>query len=589
MEKILLILLIIGVIAALAIYFIFFFKKEVNKFSSLVTSYFPFETNQKTSILPEEEAAIKASQTANVGVGASGGGSRALTATLGYYRGLTHLGLMDKVRYISAVSGGAWASTNYTFLPKSIDDQDFLGQIAKPSNLYWGKADDANAANIAYLSKNNLGHIPGRLGMKEMVEAVLAEKAKYHYPPNQAWIRAIGKLVFSPYGLSEVYDDKNDPATYGKPTKYYSLNKASAQKLIDLNPSLKLSDFHLVERKRPMLIVNTSIFETTKKDATLLPVESTPLAMGIRGTFLGKGIGGRDIGGGFVPPFAFGSKNQQVLGEGKAKVMSDQRFSLSDIAGLSSAAFAEGLDTVKREFDTFIPQYCYWPVANLKEPKNQAIVNWFADGGNLENTGINALLARKVPTIISFVNCEEEFKKLDNGVIYLDYQVCSLFGYMPLGKSTHYTLYKDVEQIPTANLGYKNNQVFPSEDFKVVQEGLWAAKEARGPVMFLQKLTTIANPYFGVEAGQEVTVLWSYLSKADNWYEKLSPELRKKISDDSQDFSTFPNYNTQTQLHLEAPQVNLMSQMTAWMIFQDEYIIPSAGKTSKALFEELLG
>ncbi|MGB1243378.1 MAG: hypothetical protein ACPG49_12695 [Chitinophagales bacterium] len=589
MKKVLLFLLFLGTIAAL-VYFIFFFKKEVNEFSPLTTTYTSFKTDGIADITAEEAIVVKASQTANVGLAASGGGSRALTATLGYYRGLTHLGLMNNVRYISSVSGGAWASISYTYLPKTIKDRDFLGQaVGNPKSLYWGKANDSKPANIAHLSANNLGNTPGRLGLKKLAETAALEKAKYHYPLNQAWIRAIGKLVLHPYGLADVYEDKNDLPTYGKPTKYYSLNEKSAQKLIDLNPSLTLSDFQLVERKRPLLIVNTSIFETTAPGATLLPVESTPLAMGIRGTFLGKGIGGRDIGGGFVPPFAFGTKNQEVLEEGKAKVMNYERFSLSDIAGLSSATFAEGFETSNRKFDTFIPKFYYWPIANVEEDRNQATVNWFADGGNLENTGINALLARKVPTIVSFVNCAEKIKKMDNGLIFLDYQISSLFGYMPLGDSTHYTLYKDVKKVPVANIGFQNNQVFPSEDFKIVQEGLWEAKQAGGPVMFLQKLTTVENPYFDVEGGQEVTIVWSYLNKADKWFDGLSPKLRKKIADNPKDFSTFPTYATEKQLHLNAAQVNLMSQMTTWSIIQDEYVLPSAGKTSKALFEELLG
>ena len=63
-----------------------------------------------------------ASNPGTVGLCFSGGGSRALTAALGAYRGLTALGLMEKVSFISSVSGGTWASAAYTYLPSAISD-----------------------------------------------------------------------------------------------------------------------------------------------------------------------------------------------------------------------------------------------------------------------------------------------------------------------------------------------------------------------------------------------------------------------------------------------------------------------------------
>lgn len=586
MRTLLYILLALGVIG-LIIYFVFFFKQEVFDFKPINTTY--AELPAGAAAIAAEEAYVQASNTANIGLAMSGGGSRALTATLGSYRGLDHLALLDSARYISSVSGGTWASVLYTYLPNNISDADFLGGVALPDSIYWGDPNDVNAANLNYLSTNNLGHVPNRLGVTELIEAVLEEKAKYGYPINEAWIRAIGKLVLEPYGLSNVYKDESDAASFGKPSKYYSLNAASAQQLIDLNPeaNLSLSDFYLVERTRPFLVVNTSIFETKAEGATLIPVEATGLGVGVRNTLEGKGIDGRDLGGGMVAPLGFGSKNQATTGSGTAKVESAARFSLSDITGLSSMTFAQEIDSGSPEIDFAIPEYYYWPISNLDAPKNQATQYYFADGGNLENTGVNALLARKLPTIISFLHGEEEIVKKDNGVIFIDYQVCSLFGYMPLGDSTNYVLYKDAGTIPNEFAGYKNNQVFPSDSFQVVQQGLWEAKQAGGPVMFLQKLTTIDNPYFDVEAGHEVQILWIYLNKAQKWYEKLSPSLRQKLAADAKGFGDFPRYNTEKQLHLSNAQVNLLAHMSCWNVIQDEFIIPSAGKTSKALFLDL--
>jgi len=51
----------------------------------------------------------------NIAVCFSGGGSRALTCAWGQLIGLTGTQLINKVRYISSVSGGTWASSVYTF------------------------------------------------------------------------------------------------------------------------------------------------------------------------------------------------------------------------------------------------------------------------------------------------------------------------------------------------------------------------------------------------------------------------------------------------------------------------------------------
>lgn len=575
-------------ILATLVYFIFFSKKEIFDYVPMKTTY--TKLSNKAYISEEEQAVVSASNTSNIGIAFSGGGTRALTAALGEYRGLTNLGVMSNIRYISSVSGGCWASSLYTYLPTSISDEDFLGQVVlDPSQLYWGEANEAHPANINYLPPNNMGHVPSRLGLTKLAETAMEQKAKYHYPLDQAWARAIGKLVLEPYGLSQVYDNPKDVDNFGKPSKYYSLNEVSAQRIIDLNPQLSLADFHLVQKQRPFLIMNTSMFETTAQGATLLPVESTPLEIGIRGTFLGKGIDGRDIGGGYTPPFSFGSKEQKKTENGIIEIREAARFALSDIIGLSSATFAENFEANKREFDAFVPKYYYWPVANLEEPRNQATVNWFADGGNLEDTGVNALLTRKVSTVVAFVHAAEDLVKNDSGLVVVDYQVAALFGYMPLGTNPNYVLYKDAEKISVTNAGFKNNQVFPSEAFAAVQSGLWNAKQAGGPVIYVQQLTTVENSIFDVDAGEEVTIVWVYLNNAKNWFNQLTPALQEKLNKHSKQFKTFPNYSTGKQLHLDAAEVNLMAHLTCWNLMQDEYEIPSVGKTSKVYFTELLG
>ena len=59
----------------------------------------------------------------NVGVAFSGGGTRAAAAALGQLRALDQLGALQRMRYISSVSGGTWACIPYVYLPRPFSDK----------------------------------------------------------------------------------------------------------------------------------------------------------------------------------------------------------------------------------------------------------------------------------------------------------------------------------------------------------------------------------------------------------------------------------------------------------------------------------
>src|SRR5690349_9818732 len=51
----------------------------------------------------------------SLGIAFSGGGTRSATMSMGQLRGLQRLGILEKVTYISAVSGGSWASVPFVY------------------------------------------------------------------------------------------------------------------------------------------------------------------------------------------------------------------------------------------------------------------------------------------------------------------------------------------------------------------------------------------------------------------------------------------------------------------------------------------
>lgn len=53
---------------------------------------------------------------------------------------LNQLGLMKNVRYIGGISGGAWATTSYTYAQNIASDEEYLGEIVDPKDItYEGK------------------------------------------------------------------------------------------------------------------------------------------------------------------------------------------------------------------------------------------------------------------------------------------------------------------------------------------------------------------------------------------------------------------------------------------------------------------
>lgn len=69
----------------------------------------------------------------------SGGGVRSYSCVIGQLRALIDMELMDSVDYIGGVSGGAWATSVFTFYRRGTDgvaasDEELLGELVTPGN-----------------------------------------------------------------------------------------------------------------------------------------------------------------------------------------------------------------------------------------------------------------------------------------------------------------------------------------------------------------------------------------------------------------------------------------------------------------------
>jgi hypothetical protein len=597
----------------------------------------------------------------NVGICLSGGGSRALSAGMGQLRALSYLqlngqSLLSQTKAVSTVSGGSWLGVAFEFLPASTSDSDFLNEYVpdpgrlvpttEPGHSVAETLDELPEGNIGSAVDSDLFSVPALA-----VEAFLLHKL-LHTPLDFLWQALIGSHILAPYGLY-------NPGHQALPVSFFSWDQATLQSQVTgPNPQLGKETAHLIasgqgHARRPFLICNTAMFlsEPTTKFQPLAPVQATGFVTGIVGSPTGTDANGRTPGGGGVTSFAFSSNPTAVQGAG-VTVGQQRQLSLADIAGASSAAYAdflknqfviweqdvqqfldvlkelgddlwdwikglfshldeianlaadvtkdlaapekflesrlelataEDLASLKADFQFLqglIPEYQYWPVAGV-QPFPQTNPTNFADGGNLENSGVNAMLAyADVDNLISFLNSATPIAAASHGMIDAKGQevpntrviivpdIPPLFGYQPYNPQTGYVLYAG-DPNPTFPQG-RNSQVFESHLLAEVIQGLWAASGSganSGSTLFKQTLAVQPNAWFGVQGGRTVNVLWVYPNRDQGWFDLLNPSVQALLDpfSDPTTFSYFPHYPT-FDTDLTAQQINLLANYTAWMV-----------------------
>lgn len=505
----------------------------------------------------------------SVGLCFSGGGSRALTCAMGQLRGLRALGLLDQTFALSSVSGGTWASSLYTYLPASISDDEFLGQIQlDPSKItIWGN--DGNA--LDHLPAHNLGQVPTRLGTLSDLSEILDLKLKYGYPNNDLWQGLIGSQVLSLFGLWT-------PDAQGFDRRYISWTKAVRDAAIARNPGLTAADFIAVERQRPFLVMNTSLFLSDDASADLVPFEAN-FSLGVRQFFPPSGAQTGGVGGGLLESFAF---TGDYVGEGQPGYVQTTRparpYSLADIVGSSSAAFAQVAEEQFPALSGLVPRYSYWPVQGRASTPSQ--VYRFADGGSLENLGLNALLARGLRKLAVFVNTDEKLRKEGNDIV-VSSDLPPLFGLQPWVAGKGYVPYAQDPGSGSVRL-FRHNQVFDTRDFWPLIQQLWQARQNGQSVLVPQSLSVLPNPWFNVPGGYTVQLLWAYNEFVPNWWNQLSREVQLFI--DAESVLDFPMYNTFTQLELSRYLVNALAHLASWNVAADA---PAGKSTNKDLFRAL--
>lgn len=563
----------------------------------------------------------------NVGICLSGGGSRAMCAGMGQLRGLAtllhadHTNLLSQVKAISTVSGGSWVGMSYAYLDNpAVSDLDFLGAYLKPSSL---TPKIVNAPIHESLIGARCQESFSAMDLALQAFCLIALKG---VSPTMVWQILIGRHILAYYGLynAGAYGYPASSFTYNQANldSILSNNNGLEGEIFNFVADQKSSS----RIQRPFPICNMSMLVNYNGGQYAVPAQSTPFFTGVFSKPEGAtDANGVQVGGGGVTSFAFNSYFKSLSGS-TANVQQTRQWSLTDAVGVSSAAIAAGFWQLVRGFldsgedklrqvlracgkyateedSEFvevnaageqvlteaavdmsyerilamnlsdyepIPQYSYW-----SPQYNNAISNFsptqFADAGLLENTGIGGMLAyTDIDSLIAFVNSHTPLSETDHGIylngselpntnIKIDDQIPILFGYQPYDENNGYVTFAEA-----GSQGYNSVcQLFPSEDFAPLLQGLWAAYKNGDPATMLQSLTTVENKWFMIESGRNVQVLWNYLNPVSNWCDSLNQDVAT-ICDDLKHFPNYSTFNTE----LSAQEVTLIANQTAWCVVE---------------------
>lgn len=479
----------------------------------------------------------------NFGVAFSGGGTRSASATLGQLRGLKDIGLMDNIKYISAVSGGSWAATPFVFLPPQISEDEFLGIVVPPEDIDYYQLKNVPKKSLPYIISDTV-----------ITDDFLREAARFG--GDETYSRAIGNLFLEPFDL----DDNHKFFTWDHHTLQQILKRNAKEK--DENYYLCKEDFYLVREGRPFLVVGAVILD--KKEPKKIPVEYTPYYTGVREYFDLED----PVGGGFLETFAYDSKSPAKKRNKSVTVKLGRklhRFTLSDMIGSSGAAPEEFLYNYHINFIGF-PEFRHWafkPDHSFTEEEERA----HGDGGLLENLGIMPLLARKVENIIVFINGKTQFKypeKADPNNI----DIASI----EMSSSIKNLFFENEEDKFSKNIVLEGGK----EKFKEIVSSFIRADKNGKTLLHYDKYKVLDNHHHGIHS-YNTKICWVYNQRVSTWEEKLNYRLKKLIGyqDEKSEFTgelkRFPHYKTFFEnlpkiIDLTKIQVGLLAHLSCWNI-----------------------
>ncbi|PRP89877.1 Patatin-like phospholipase [Enhygromyxa salina] len=509
----------------------------------------------------------------STGLCLSGGGTRATCAAIGYLRGLLELGLIERLRYTSAVSGGSWASIPFSFWQTGAsDDRELLGPILPPQEL-------DHARLTAELPPAYLG-AAATLSFRDSLFDDICE-----LKPGRAWVRAVAETFLQRYGLYGPNTPRSPVLSVGARDEILA-----RQEPPETSSALTADDFVVARPNRPFPIVSACLLgpDAGNNLVRLDPVslQFTPLYVGSLPAHeityayrRGDGLR-RSVGGGLIEPFALGGPGPRELSGASGQTLTLARppglDQLALALGSSSCAYASAIHAIP-ELNTSsgrVPCLDYWPPRRGQVPASEA---WeLGDGGTIDNYGLLPLLQRELETIIVLVNTKQQLS-VDWTPGHGSYQP-HIDPYLPPLFGVH-------EE--RASIRLDRNQVFPSAEFAELVADLQAAKRGGGPVIAVREHEVLDNAWWGIRGARKVRVAWVYLDRVARFEALLPKSTQAAVEAGNARIAVgpcqrFPNYetigaNALSLVRFTPLQVRLLANLCTWTVLDQ-----------RELFEELL-
>jgi len=481
---------------------------------------------------PEQRAGVLTEPLPQTAVCFSGGSTRSMAATVGQLRGLVALGLIDRVGYISCVSGSTWAVVPYLF---AADGAERLGAVTPPEHL--------TLAGLARLDARSL-LLPATSRFRDILERLEFDDTVCS---DQVWTRAVGATFLAPSGL---YDAK-DPVGFAAAVGSVASGGAAGG---TLTPRC-----HRPRTARPFPVLHSTLNwpESWSAAQQQLPFEYTPLYVGSprRRMLRDARVGVRTVGGTFVEPLGFGCEapGGGIDTDGWVAVTPPpQPFTLGDMIAASSA-----FNTRDRDVRAY-PHATYWTLP-AADGGPCGVNDLFTDGGDVDPLALLGMLRRRIPAIVVFINSVWP--------LALDHD--------PRGWPEHGQVDPAVPPLfgePSPH-GLRN-RVFSSTSYREVVSAWQAAKRAGYPLVAATHLRVEPNDWWGIEGGWDVSVCWVYNDRVSSWEAGLGDEVRRVLPAGAASLrdvslARFPHYGTIGEnagalTRLTARQVNLLADLAGW-------------------------
>jgi len=498
----------------------------------------------------------------SVGIAFSGGGIRALTWAHGGLRALEHLNLMSTVDAVSAVSGGSWGSAIYMFANESV--VALLGARTEPSALTLRELRKDPPLGIRTVMAPSRSYVAGLLAKGAPTEML----GQYY----NSW------AFLHPFGLDDMWS-------------YMAVDAEHVARIKQRNPGLANAKFLTMQPGRPKAYIINGV--------VLAPIgyvggHDNAFSLQMSPDFTGSpfrpnggtvdyeairssdpDLSGVTVGGGFVETFAFGGgQPMDQSGGSDVTVGAPVRpFSLAQAIGISSMAPGSTLNDIAHVGRMSNPRAHMWPVSTGHHPATTYKVS---DGGNIDNSGILALLQRGAKKIVWFCtswrlvdrNFDFSTASVDDdsfiraGVVD---QLLDKFGYGVNRADYSRNLTDDGNML-------SHNQVFERSEILPIARDLFDHIQAGTPPVLRFKSNVLKNSWWGIEGGYEVEVLVVYLERSANFENALPEETREELAKGTDGvFGGYPAFTT-SMGGGTAPEYNLLAATAEYFVMQNRQV-----------------